>query len=249
MSFNNTLVTSTHPNITNPPTHPPLLTHIHPPIHTYTQNAQIAAASGCSVVRTYCGHGIGELFHTNPTVPHYPKNKAKGTMKPGHIFTIEPMINLGDWQVRGISVCMHVLGGGGGVVCLCLSVVSCNPDIYADRPIVVHDLLGIGRAHLALCMYRPIDLLLLHSSPPRFTHTRARAQCDTWPDEWTAVTRDGSRSAQFEHTILITEDGYEILTARSVCLWCVRVGWGLCCGGVVGGLVDGCWFQWVGWSR
>lgn len=60
---------------------------------------QVAAASGCSVVRTYCGHGIGELFHTNPTVPHYPKNKAKGTMKPGHVFTIEPMINLGDYHV------------------------------------------------------------------------------------------------------------------------------------------------------
>ena len=49
---------------------------------------QIASAAGCSVVKTYCGHGIGELFHTNPTVPHYAKNKAKGTMKPGHIFTI-----------------------------------------------------------------------------------------------------------------------------------------------------------------
>lgn len=50
-------------------------------------------------MKTYCGHGIGELFHTVPTVPHYPKNKAKGVMKPGHIFTIEPMINLGTWQV------------------------------------------------------------------------------------------------------------------------------------------------------
>ncbi|CAN0134008.1 unnamed protein product, partial [Laminaria digitata] len=55
-------------------------------------------AAGCQVVKTYCGHGIGELFHTVPNVPHYPKNKAKGVMKPGHIFTIEPMINLGTWQ-------------------------------------------------------------------------------------------------------------------------------------------------------
>lgn len=54
--------------------------------------------AGCQVVKTYCGHGIGELFHTLPTVPHYPKNKAKGVMKPGHVFTIEPMINVGTWQ-------------------------------------------------------------------------------------------------------------------------------------------------------
>ena len=85
---------------------------------------------------TYCGHGIGSLFHTAPNVPHYPKNKAKGTMQPGHIFTVEPMINLG--------------------------------------------------------VYR--DVL--------------------WPDDWTAVTADGSRSSQFEHTILITETGCELLTAR-----------------------------------
>jgi methionyl aminopeptidase len=55
----------------------------------------VTKAAKCSIVTTYCGHGIGELFHTSPNVPHYPKNKAKGTMQPGHIFTIEPMINLG----------------------------------------------------------------------------------------------------------------------------------------------------------
>lgn len=87
-------------------------------------------------VTTYCGHGIGELFHTSPNIPHYPKNKAKGTMQVGHIFTIEPMINLGDHR----------------------------------------------------------DVL--------------------WPDQWTAVTYDGSRSAQFEHTMLVTENGCELLTAR-----------------------------------
>ena len=98
---------------------------------------KVAAQYKCSVVKTYCGHGIGKLFHTSPNVPHYKKNKAKGIMRPGHVFTIEPMINLG-----GSS---------------------------ADR---------------------------------------------TWPDSWTAVTTDGKRSSQFEHTFLVTESGCEILTAR-----------------------------------
>jgi len=100
---------------------------------TIQKNAQ---ANQCSVVRTYCGHGIGSLFHTAPNVPHYHKNKAKGIMKPGHVFTIEPMINLGS----------------------------------------------------------PHDA--------------------TWGDNWTAVTYDGKRSSQFEHTFLVTQDGYEILTKR-----------------------------------
>lgn len=97
---------------------------------------RVAKSNKCSVVRTYCGHGIGSLFHTVPNIPHYAKNKAKGTMKAGHVFTIEPMINLG---------------------------------LSGDR---------------------------------------------TWEDNWTAVTTDGKRSAQFEHTILVTETGYDILTAR-----------------------------------
>jgi len=96
----------------------------------------IATKNKLSVVRSYCGHGIGRLFHTIPNVPHYSKNKAKGVMKPGHIFTIEPMINLGGWR----------------------------------------------------------DTL--------------------WPDDWTAVTVDGKRSAQFEETLLITEDGVEVLTGK-----------------------------------
>lgn len=97
---------------------------------------KVAKKNKCSVVRTYCGHGIGSLFHTSPNVPHYKNNKAKGTMKVGHVFTIEPMINLGN---------------------------------HGDK---------------------------------------------TWDDNWTAVTTDGKRSAQFEHTLLVTETGYEILTAR-----------------------------------
>ena len=50
---------------------------------------------GLSVVRSYCGHGVGRLFHTAPSIPHYGRNKAVGIMKPGHIFSIEPMINMG----------------------------------------------------------------------------------------------------------------------------------------------------------
>ena len=42
-------------------------------------------ANNCSVVRTYTGHGINDLFHTAPTVPHYPKNKAVGIMQPGQV--------------------------------------------------------------------------------------------------------------------------------------------------------------------
>jgi methionyl aminopeptidase len=97
---------------------------------------RVAKKNRCSVVRTYCGHGIGSLFHTAPNVPHYAKNKAKGTMRAGHVFTIEPMINCGA----------------------------------------------------------PGD--------------------KTWDDNWTAVTTDGKRSSQFEHTLVVTETGYEILTAR-----------------------------------
>lgn len=90
--------------------------------------------AGFSVVRTYCGHGIHKLFHCAPCIPHYAKNKAVGVMRPGHAFTIEPMISEGVWRD------------------------------------------------------------------------------DTWPDNWTAVTQDGKRSAQFEQTLLVTETGYEILT-------------------------------------
>ncbi|XP_064595511.1 methionine aminopeptidase 1-like [Liolophura sinensis] len=95
-----------------------------------------AQANGFSVVRSYCGHGIHQLFHTTPSVPHYAKNKAIGIMKPGHCFTIEPMISEGTWRD------------------------------------------------------------------------------ETWPDNWTAVTQDGKRSAQFEHTLLVTETGCEVLTRR-----------------------------------
>lgn len=97
---------------------------------------QHASKNGCSVVRTFCGHGTNSLFHCPPDIPHYLKNKAIGVAKPGMVFTIEPMLNLGT---------------------------------YKD---------------------------------------------EMWPDNWTAVTRDGRYSAQFEHMMLVTEDGVEVLTAR-----------------------------------
>ncbi|KAJ3482864.1 hypothetical protein NLG97_g7454 [Lecanicillium saksenae] len=96
-----------------------------------------AKIKDCSVIRTYCGHGIGKLFHCPPNVPHYAKNKTPGECKAGMTFTIEPMIALGK--------------------------------------------------------YRDI----------------------TWPDNWTSTTIDGKRTAQFEHTLLVTEDGVEVLTARN----------------------------------
>lgn len=63
-----------------------------------------AQSEGFSVVRSYCGHGIHKLFHCAPNVPHYAKNKAVGIMKPGHAFTIEPMISEGKYsQLKSFS--------------------------------------------------------------------------------------------------------------------------------------------------
>lgn len=58
----------------------------------------VVEPKGYSVVRSYNGHGVGQVFHSAPHVPHYAKNKAVGFMKPGHVFTIEPMINAGVWK-------------------------------------------------------------------------------------------------------------------------------------------------------
>jgi len=93
-----------------------------------------AEAHNFSVVREYCGHGIGRQFHEEPQVLHYGKPGTGLALEPGMTFTIEPMINAGDKETR-------VLG-----------------------------------------------------------------------DQWTVVTRDRSLSAQWEHTILVTADGHEILT-------------------------------------
>jgi len=97
---------------------------------------EFAEGHGCSVVRDFVGHGIGRTFHCEPQVSHVGVRGRGPRLRPGMIFTIEPMINLGHYA------------------------------------------------------------------------------CQVLPDEWTAVTRDGSLSAQFEHTILVTEHGHEILTAR-----------------------------------
>ena len=93
-----------------------------------------AEGERCSVVRDFCGHGLGRVFHDAPTILHFVEPSYNVKLAPGMIFTIEPMINLGRPQVK-------VLGDG-----------------------------------------------------------------------WTAVTRDRSLSAQFEHSIGVTETGCEIFT-------------------------------------
>jgi len=95
-------------------------------------------AQGCSVVRDFVGHGIGRKFHEDPQVKHYGKRGSGECMKAGMIFTIEPMVNLGRYEV----------------------------------------------------VIDPVD-------------------------KWTVTTADGSLSAQFEHTCLVTKTGVEVLTARA----------------------------------
>ena len=97
-------------------------------IQTYAED------QGCSVVRDFVGHGVGFEFHESPQIPHFGQKGQGIHLIPGMVFTIEPMINLGDKELRILS------------------------------------------------------------------------------DNWTAVTKDGSLSAQFEQTILVTQSGYESLT-------------------------------------
>ena len=89
---------------------------------------------GFSVVQDFCGHGIGQKFHKEPSILHYGKKGTGERIKSGMIFTIEPMINLGNYETKTLN------------------------------------------------------------------------------DGWTAVTKDKSLSAQFEHTVGINKDGYEIFT-------------------------------------
>ncbi|MBI5531356.1 MAG: type I methionyl aminopeptidase [Deltaproteobacteria bacterium] len=98
---------------------------------------EYAEGQGCSVVEQFVGHGIGRRFHEPPQVPHFGKRGTKDRMRAGMVFTIEPMINLGGWEVEVMD------------------------------------------------------------------------------DNWTALTKDRSLSAQFEHTIVVTRNGCEILTKRS----------------------------------
>lgn len=97
---------------------------------------QHAETNNCSVVREYCGHGIGLNFHEEPQVLHYGTADTGLVLEPGMTFTIEPMINAGKRQVKLL------------------------------------------------------------------------------PDGWTVITKDRSLSAQWEHTILVTDSGYEVLTKR-----------------------------------
>ncbi len=97
-------------------------------IQTYAEGKRF------SVVRDFCGHGIGRIFHTAPSVLHYGEPGTGLKLQPGMFFTIEPMINAGGWQTKILS------------------------------------------------------------------------------DGWTAVTKDRSLSAQFEHSLAVTETGYEIFT-------------------------------------
>ncbi|MGP4846086.1 type I methionyl aminopeptidase [Marinobacter sp. 1Y8] len=97
---------------------------------------QHAEKNRFSVVRDYCGHGIGRVFHEEPQVMHYGRPGTGFELKEGMTFTIEPMINQGKYH------------------------------------------------------------------------------CKMLPDDWTVVTKDHKLSAQWEHTILVTADGYEVLTKR-----------------------------------
>lgn len=93
-----------------------------------------AEANGFSVVRDFVGHGIGRIFHCAPQIPHYGTRGKGKKLRPGMVFTIEPMINEGTWEV----------------------------EVQADK--------------------------------------------------WTALTKDRKLSAQFEHTVAVTETGVDILT-------------------------------------
>ncbi|MEO6351504.1 MAG: type I methionyl aminopeptidase [Burkholderiaceae bacterium] len=98
----------------------------------------VARAQGFSSVRDFCGHGVGKVFHDAPQVLHYGKAGTGVVLEPGIIFTIEPMINVGSYQVKVL------------------------------------------------------------------------------PDKWTTVTKDRSLSAQFEHTLGVTETGFEIFTLTAL---------------------------------
>ena len=93
-----------------------------------------AERNGCSIVREYCGHGIGRGFHEEPQVLHYGERGTGVLLEPGMTFTIEPMVNAGRREVRLLA------------------------------------------------------------------------------DGWTVVTKDHSLSAQWEHTVLVTGEGVEVLT-------------------------------------
>ena len=115
------------------------ITIVKPGLHIGDIGAVIqehAHINNFSVVRDYCGHGIGKNFHESPQILHYGTRQTGMKLKEGMTFTIEPMINCGKYKTKLLS------------------------------------------------------------------------------DGWTVVTQDHSLSAQWEHTILVTHDGYEVLTMR-----------------------------------
>ena len=81
----------------------PALTMVKPGIRLRTIGAAIqkfVEAEGFSVVREYCGHGIGRVFHEEPQVLHYDADDGGVVLQKGMTFTIEPMVNAGDYRIR-----------------------------------------------------------------------------------------------------------------------------------------------------
>lgn len=74
--------------------------------------------AGFGVVKDFCGHGIGSLFHCAPNVPHYARNKAVGVMKAGMTFTIEPMLNEGTHKCKHWPDGWTAVTADGGGVCV-----------------------------------------------------------------------------------------------------------------------------------
>jgi methionine aminopeptidase len=182
---------------------------------------------GLSVVKTYCGHGIGDLFHCAPSIPHYTHNKAVGVMKEGQVR---------GYFFRSGGARQKRAGAGGGRAKNQGPPPIARSFSFSPRP----------RPPASGYAYRPWQSLhsrFLHprcllpiSSPQNALPPAASRQVFTiepminagswrdvtWPDGWTAVTSDGKRSAQFEHQIVVTSTGCDVLTARlptSPALW------------------------------
>ena len=171
-----------------------------------------------SVVKAYCGHGIGDLFHCAPNVPHYAPNKALGIMRVGDVFTVEPMVRgprggtqraLVQSKDHGrVPECAHLFAPPPPRRSSTLAATVTRPGLTAGAC-----LQGSGRhggnwgLRDAACCFSGAPCL--PAGP--VTQTPAHPHL---PPRRTAVTEDGARSAQFEHTLVITEGGCEILTAR-----------------------------------
>ena len=138
---------------------------VYPP----TASEPVARANGCSVVRTYVGHGINDLFHGAPNIPHYAKNKAVGTMKPGMVSHLSTGCLVTSDNALS---CFILLTGIHHRAC---ESVYFRYAQYRNKPfpLLCSQMINLGMASE------------VH-----------------WPDNWTATTVDGKRSAQFEETLL-----------------------------------------------